>query len=69
MTYTVEILRTAQAQLAKIAKQDRNRIIIAIRAMAKVPMPHGCKSFRDVRLGELVSQTFPSVAILFHEVT
>ena len=43
MTYTVEILRTAQGQLAKIAKQDRDRIIAAIRALANAPRPHGCK--------------------------
>jgi len=43
VTYTVEILRTAQAQLAKIAKQDRGRVIAAIRALADVPRPHGCK--------------------------
>jgi len=42
VTYTVEILRTAQAQLAKIAKQDRGRVIAAIRALADVPRPHGC---------------------------
>jgi mRNA interferase RelE/StbE len=43
VTYTVEILRTAQGQLAKIAKQDRNRIIAAIRALADAPRPPGCK--------------------------
>jgi mRNA interferase RelE/StbE len=43
VTYTVEILRAAQTQLAKIAKQDRGRIIAAIRSLANVPRPHGCK--------------------------
>ena len=43
MTYTVEILRSAQAQLAKIAKQDRGRLTAAIRALADSPRPSGCK--------------------------
>jgi mRNA interferase RelE/StbE len=43
VTYTVEILRVAQAQLTRIARQDRDRIIAAIRALANTPRPHGCK--------------------------
>jgi mRNA interferase RelE/StbE len=43
VTYAVNILRAARGQLAKIAEQDRNRIIAAIRALANVPRPHGCK--------------------------
>ena len=43
MTYTVEILRSAQKQLAKIDGQDRERIIDAIRALANDPRPAGSK--------------------------
>lgn len=43
MIYTVEILRSAQKQLAKIDGQDRKRIINAIRALANDPRPPGNK--------------------------
>ena len=43
MTYTVEILRSAQKRLAKIDGQDRSRIIVAIRALANDPRPVGSK--------------------------
>jgi len=43
VTYTVEILRSAQKQLAQIDGQDRQRIIDAIRALADDPRPRGCK--------------------------
>ena len=43
MTYRVEILRSAQKQLAKVDRQDQSRIISAIRALADEPRPSGCK--------------------------
>ena len=43
MTYTVDILRTAQKQLAKIASLDRDRILSAIWKLADNPRPHGAK--------------------------
>jgi mRNA interferase RelE/StbE len=43
VTYTVEILRSAQRQLAKVDRQDQPRLISAIRALAAVPRPPGCK--------------------------
>jgi mRNA interferase RelE/StbE len=43
VTYKVEILRPALTQLARIAKQDRDRVIAAIRQLADEPRPHGCK--------------------------
>ena len=43
MTYRVEILRSAQKQLAKINPQDQARIIAAVRALADNPRPPGCK--------------------------
>jgi mRNA interferase RelE/StbE len=41
--YTVEILRSAQKQLAKIHREDRLPIIEAIRALAGDPRPRGSK--------------------------
>jgi mRNA interferase RelE/StbE len=41
LTYTLEILRTAQKQLAKIASQERVRIVSAIRNLAEDPRPDG----------------------------
>ncbi len=43
MSYHVEILRTAQKQLAKIDRSQQNRIIDAIRELAEEPRPVGCK--------------------------
>ena len=43
MTYTVEILRSAQRQLSRINRQDHARIIAAIEALATTPRPPGCK--------------------------
>jgi hypothetical protein len=60
VTHTVEILRSAQAQLAKIAKQDRDRITTAIRALANSPRPQGCKNWWDARLGEFGSEPIAS---------
>jgi mRNA interferase RelE/StbE len=43
VTYAVEILRSAQRQLAKVDRQDRLRIISDVRALADNPRPHGSK--------------------------
>ena len=43
MSYTIEILRVAQKQLAKIDRQHQTRIIDAIRALADEPRPAGSK--------------------------
>lgn len=43
MSYTIEILRAAAKQLAKIDRQYRSRIIDAIRTLADHPRPAGCK--------------------------
>lgn len=43
MTYTIEILRSAQKQLSKIQQQDQRRIIENIRKLAQDPRPPGCK--------------------------
>lgn len=39
MTYAVDILRSAQKQLARIQRQDHPRIIAAIRKLADDPRP------------------------------
>lgn len=46
MTYAVEILRSAQSQLARIASQDQPRIISAIRELAHNPRPPGARKLR-----------------------
>ena len=43
MTYSIEILRSAQKQLSKIDRQDQPRIIKAIKSLADNPRPCGCK--------------------------
>ena len=43
MTYSLEILRSAQKALGKIARQDQDRIISAVEALAADPRPAGCK--------------------------
>lgn len=43
MTYAVDILRRAQRQLARIDRQDHERIITAIGALAETPRPPGCR--------------------------
>ena len=43
VTYAVEILRSAQEQLARIDCQDQPRIISAIRELAGNPRPPGSK--------------------------
>ncbi|XOF33150.1 MAG: type II toxin-antitoxin system RelE family toxin [Candidatus Electrothrix sp. YB6] len=43
MTYSVEILRSAQKQLRKIDRKDQSRIITVIASLAKQPRPAGSK--------------------------
>ena len=43
MSYRLEILRTAQKQLAQIVQSDQDRIVAAIKDLADVPRPAGCK--------------------------
>ncbi len=43
MTYTVNILRSAQRQLARVDRQDQSRLISAIEALAEDPRPSGCR--------------------------
>lgn len=41
--YAIKILRAAQKQLSRIQRQDRVRIIQAIRDLAETPRPAGCR--------------------------
>lgn len=43
MAYQVDILRSAQKQLAKINHQEQGRIVDALRNLAENPRPHGSK--------------------------
>ncbi len=43
MTYSIEILRSAQKELGKIGLRDRERIINAIRLLAIDPRPPSCR--------------------------
>jgi len=42
VTYSIEILRSAQKQLSKINRQDQDRIISSIESLANNPRPDGC---------------------------
>ena len=57
MTYSLDILRRAQKQLAKIDRQDQPRIIAAIEALAENQRPHGCRKLSGrpawrIRIGQ-----------------
>lgn len=43
MSYSIEILRVAQKQLAKIDRASQQRIIDGIRSLTEDPRPFGCK--------------------------
>ena len=43
MTYSLDILRRAQKQLANIDRQDHARIIAAIAGLSENPRPPGCR--------------------------
>jgi mRNA interferase RelE/StbE len=43
VTYSVDILRSAQKQLGRIDREDQSRIISAIQALADDPRPQGCR--------------------------
>lgn len=43
MPHRLDILKSAQKQLAKIVQPDQDCIIAAIRALAETPRPTNCK--------------------------
>ena len=57
MTYTIEILRSAQKQLAKIERREQQRVVEKIRMLAENPHPPGCKKLTPrsawrIRIGD-----------------
>ncbi len=56
MKYTIEILRAAQKQLAKIPRQEQTRIIDAVKRLSHDPRPPGSRkltgrSAHRIRIG------------------
>ncbi|MBI1321037.1 MAG: type II toxin-antitoxin system RelE/ParE family toxin [Candidatus Hydrogenedens sp.] len=47
MTYSVEMLRSAQKQLGKIQKDDQVRIVDAIRSLSGDPRPRSAKKLTN----------------------
>jgi len=45
-SYNVELTRTAEKQLRRIAKRDRNRLVEEIRGLADRPRPHGARKLQ-----------------------
>ncbi|MGB5282953.1 MAG: type II toxin-antitoxin system RelE/ParE family toxin [Polyangiales bacterium] len=45
-SYSVELTRTAEKQLRRIAKRDRNRLVEAISGLAGRPRPHGARKLQ-----------------------
>jgi len=45
-SYSVELTRTAEKQLRRIAKRDRSRVVDAIRSLADRPRPHGARKLQ-----------------------
>ncbi|MCX7049046.1 MAG: type II toxin-antitoxin system RelE/ParE family toxin [Candidatus Sumerlaeota bacterium] len=43
MTFTIEIRKSAQKSLGMIAKEDRDKLIEAIRKLTIIPRPSGSK--------------------------
>ncbi len=66
MTYTLEILRSAQRQLAKVEPRDQGRIISAIGGLTRDPRPPGSKKLSGrpawrIRVGDY------RVVFVFHD--
>jgi mRNA interferase RelE/StbE len=45
-SYSVELTRTAEKQLRRIAKRDRSRLVQAIQGLADRPRPHGARKLQ-----------------------
>jgi mRNA interferase RelE/StbE len=45
-SYSVELTRTAEKQLRRIAKRDRTRVVDAIGGLADRPRPHGARKLQ-----------------------
>ena len=71
-SYSVELTRTAEKQLRRIAKRDRNRLVEAIHGLADKPRPHGARKLQGyddvyrIRVGQyrVVYEVFDDRVIL-----
>jgi mRNA interferase RelE/StbE len=45
-SYSVELTRTAEKQLRRIAKRDRNRLVEAIHGLVDRPRPQGARKLQ-----------------------
>jgi len=45
-SFSVEVTRTAEKQLRRIAKRDRNRLVDAIQGLADRPRPQGARKLQ-----------------------
>lgn len=45
-SYSVEVTRTAEKQLRRIAKRDRSRVLDAIEALGTKPRPEGARKLQ-----------------------
>jgi mRNA interferase RelE/StbE len=45
-SYSVEVTRTAEKQLRRIAKRDRSRVLDAIEALGTKPRPEGTRKLQ-----------------------
>jgi mRNA interferase RelE/StbE len=45
-SYSVELTRTAEKQLRRIAKRDRSRLVEAIHSLTDRPRPHGARKLQ-----------------------
>ena len=45
-SYSVELTRTAEKQLRRVAKRDRSRLLDAIEALGTKPRPQGARKFQ-----------------------
>ena len=46
VSYSVELTRTAEKQLRRIAKRDRSRLLDAIEALGTKPRPQGARKLQ-----------------------
>jgi len=45
-SYSIELTRTAEKQLRRFAKRDRNRLVDAMHGLAARPRPHGARKLQ-----------------------
>ncbi|UCF47513.1 MAG: type II toxin-antitoxin system RelE/ParE family toxin [Myxococcales bacterium] len=71
-SYNVELTRTAEKQLRRIAKRDRKRVVEAIQGLAERPRPRGARKLQGyddiyrIRVGQyrIVYEVFEDRVVL-----